>query len=457
MSLINTAFNHAKDTLFGPSGDSWEWTKHLHPASFRGVPFGVVQGEGVFGRRQAVHEYPYRDKAWIEDMGRATRRFTLRGFLLQSSGLYKAPNVMTQRDSLIAACETGSAGTLVHPTLGELTVSIPESGLRITEGMGGRVFEFTLTVIESGVRVFAITSSADAASTVQTSWLSLAAKTAGTFIGEIHGTINFFSGTMRTLQNTAGFWMRSVTNTLNAATNLGNSLHSTFGRERFGRYNHGAFNDATHDEQQTQVVMAQATQNRDAITKSLTALTVAQTPEAYADATLNVINLLGSTVTSPPDRVNMMEKLTQFTDPIYHPPGGEKIASDTAVRFFTTLSAGAMANAAADVTLRSYDDAISLMGRVCDTLDAAILSAGDTNEDGVYEALLTLRENTVTLLQNRGASLAPMVNERLNTNLPSLNLANRFYQDAARSDDLVDEANPIHPAFMPRKFKAQNQ
>ncbi|WP_337049776.1 DNA circularization protein [Serratia fonticola] len=456
MPLINTAFNDAKDALFGPSGDSWQWSEHLHPASFRGVPFGVVQGEGVFGRRQAVHEYPYRDKAWIEDMGRATRRFTIRGFLMQSSGLYTAPDVMTQRDSLIAACETGTSGTLVHPTLGELTVSVPAGGLRITEGIAGRVFEFTLTVIESGVRVFAITGSADAPSTVQTSWLSLAARTAGTFIGEIHGTINFFNGAIKTLHNTAEFWKRSVTSTMDAATNLGNSLHSTFGRERFGRYNHGSFNDATHYEQQTQAVMATTIQNRDAINKSLAALTLAQTPEAYSDATINVINLLGSTVTSPPDRVNMMEKLTQFTDPIYHPPGGERIVSGTSVRLFTTLSAGAMATAAAHVSLRSYDDAINLMGRVCNTLDIAILSAGDNSADEVYESLLELRSATVIILQNRGASLAPMVTESLNANLPSLNLANRFYQDASRSDDLVDEANPIHPAFMPRKFKAQS-
>ncbi|MNY61817.1 hypothetical protein D3C86_1985400 [compost metagenome] len=106
--------------------------------------------------------------------------------------------------------------------------------------------------------------------------------------------------------------------------------------------------------------------------------------------------------------------------------------------------------------LRSYDDAINLMGRVCDTLDGAILAAGDNSEDEVYEALLTLREDTVALLQSRGASLAPMVTESLSANLPSLNLANRFYQDVARADDLVDEANPIHPAFMPRKFKAQS-
>ncbi|MBE8595340.1 DNA circularization N-terminal domain-containing protein [Xenorhabdus sp. BG5] len=61
------------------SGSSWKWAEHLRPASFRGVPFAVISGESVFGRRQAVHEYPYRDTAWIEDLGRATRRITLRG------------------------------------------------------------------------------------------------------------------------------------------------------------------------------------------------------------------------------------------------------------------------------------------------------------------------------------------------------------------------------------------
>ncbi|ETS31119.1 hypothetical protein BB987_09415 [Photorhabdus temperata] len=33
--------------------EAWKWSEHLHPASFRGVPFAVVSGESVFGRRQA--------------------------------------------------------------------------------------------------------------------------------------------------------------------------------------------------------------------------------------------------------------------------------------------------------------------------------------------------------------------------------------------------------------------
>ncbi|EKN4897377.1 DNA circularization N-terminal domain-containing protein, partial [Yersinia enterocolitica] len=54
MSLISNALSD----LLGTGGDSWQWSEHLHPASFRGVPFAVMTAEGVFGRRQAIHEYP---------------------------------------------------------------------------------------------------------------------------------------------------------------------------------------------------------------------------------------------------------------------------------------------------------------------------------------------------------------------------------------------------------------
>lgn len=135
-------------------GASDDWQSQLQPSSFRGVPFAVVNEEGSHGRRQAVHEYPYRDTAWIEDLGRGTRRFVIRGFLIQNSLVYGGGDAITQRQSLIAACEEKGSGTLVHPIHGELTVSIPENGLRITGSMeSGRVFEFTLMVIESGAKV----------------------------------------------------------------------------------------------------------------------------------------------------------------------------------------------------------------------------------------------------------------------------------------------------------------
>ncbi|MCV5934699.1 multidrug DMT transporter permease, partial [Escherichia coli] len=39
---------------------------------------------------------------------------------------------------------------------------------------------------------------------------------------------------------------------------------------------------------------------------------------------------------------------------------------------------------------------------------------------------------------------------------PSLALANRLYQDAARADELVQAVSPVHPAFMPLSFTARN-
>jgi prophage DNA circulation protein len=38
--------------------------------------------------------------------------------------------------------------------------------------------------------------------------------------------------------------------------------------------------------------------------------------------------------------------------------------------------------------------------------------------------------------------------------MPALSLAQRLYQDAGRSDELVAEAVPIHPAFMPSRCRA---
>lgn len=45
------------------------WQDSLRQASFGGVPFGVDIAAGQNGRKVAVHQYPWRDGAWPEDMG----------------------------------------------------------------------------------------------------------------------------------------------------------------------------------------------------------------------------------------------------------------------------------------------------------------------------------------------------------------------------------------------------
>lgn len=64
MAIIQDAIT---SLMGGDASDDWQ--SQLRPCSFRGVPFAIISEEGSHGRRQAVHEYPYRDTAWIEVWG----------------------------------------------------------------------------------------------------------------------------------------------------------------------------------------------------------------------------------------------------------------------------------------------------------------------------------------------------------------------------------------------------
>lgn len=98
------------------SGASWSegsWWQQLQPGSWRGVGFVLDAGGTAAGRRVAIHEYPYRDDAWAEDLGKLPRRFSIQAYLV-------GDDVYQQRDAMVAACEQAGAGTLVHPTLGSI-------------------------------------------------------------------------------------------------------------------------------------------------------------------------------------------------------------------------------------------------------------------------------------------------------------------------------------------------
>ena len=65
-----------------------------------------------------------------------------------------------------------------------------------------------------------------------------------------------------------------------------------------------------------------------------------------------------------------------------------------------------------------------------------------------------LRSAAVQDLNARGAQLPELVTILLPGSLPVLTLSNRLYGTADRSDELVQRARPIHPAFMPVRFQA---
>lgn len=116
-----------------------QWLNKLSPASFRGVPFFLMEDPTeVVGRRRANHEYAGRDDPYSEDMGRKQRTYTVAGGVDGDDFIEKA-------SALKDAFEQQGAGVLVHPYLGELMV-LGEA----TFTYQGRLASFVFTCDEAG-------------------------------------------------------------------------------------------------------------------------------------------------------------------------------------------------------------------------------------------------------------------------------------------------------------------
>lgn len=114
----------------------------LYEASFRGVPFFVTKVELTVGRRTVTHEYPQRDKPYVEDIGRATRKLTFTAFVV-------GDDYIKQVQRLIGAIEAPGEGLLIHPHLGEMRCCL-EQASTITFTDATRTASLTLKAIESG-------------------------------------------------------------------------------------------------------------------------------------------------------------------------------------------------------------------------------------------------------------------------------------------------------------------
>lgn len=446
----------------------WQWSEHLLQASFRGVPFGVLSGESVFGRRQAIHEYPYREQSWLEDLGRSTRRITIKGFLVQDSLVYTAPDVMTQRNNLIAACEQGEIGTLVHPTLGELMVSVTESGLRINEGVdSGRVFEFELTVIESGLRVFAVTDSEKLGDLSFGEWLKQSVTTIAKTIALIKGEIRSVTQMIKTVKQTLDFWSLMVDSAINEVTNLSDGLKSTFGSQKYGRYQDGhiggSVSGATGKKVKTSTnnenelidkTLNQAIIDKNKITQLLRELDGATSLEDMGEKIQQVFVILITYSGDTRQKMQLLDSLSRFKSKEYQQTEQERRVAALVEMLLVVLASSGLAVVAGQSEPTNSASAADDQRNVYDSLTYAMTVTGDLAIDEIYLLLLDWREETTLFFKHKGSQQGRLSAYELPSSLPSLTVANRLYQNAERSDELVMEIQPRHPAFMPTQFKA---
>lgn len=470
------------------------WVKQLNPASFRGLRFGVLGGEARFGRRLAVHEYPGRDKPFAEDMGRATRVINLVGFLVADSLVYDGGDVIEQRDLMIGAAEKAGPGILIHPTLGQMTVSIPDGGLSVVERWDeGRYFELHFSFIESGDRVFPA-AKPDHKSFLDNVCIVLGLDSLGDFVSSVESTVSTVFKAIKTAEGFISDALDMVESVIQAGQSAVNAVIDTVagfqqivGRIShdassltsltslltgdFGRYSSGSISSALqqskkgHDSSATVAsLIADSVAKRSAVAAASATLATAAagfgpgTVEAFAKAAQNLVVTVAAGIPTPADQIRLLSQLANFTTTDYASTSqigqAKTVAQYVTAALLRRAAIVQLATASSNYAPSSYDDAVTIRNTVVAFIDSEMLIAGDMGDDATYGSLRNLRQAVVQDLDARGASLAPLEVFAIRDNLPSLVLANRLYQDPTRSDELIGEADPIHPAFMPSSFRA---
>lgn len=235
------------------SGQSWQggtWRNRLQPGSWRGVGFVLDAGETIVGRRVAIHEYPYRDTAWGEDLGKLPRRFSVQAFLV-------GDDVYSQRDALVSACEQPGSGTLVHPTMGSVEVVLISPCTVTDRRERGRVVEVAMQfMLASDVRYPGTAISTASAITSAAGLLTAASK------GDLAGVLDAIGTVPAAARQVAGFTSTAIAAVSDAtrALNAVRGLAGTYGR--FASGSRGTLQAATTT---VQGALALATTTRTAV------------------------------------------------------------------------------------------------------------------------------------------------------------------------------------------------
>lgn len=381
------------------------WRDTLQPASFRGVSFKVESHDSQFGRRTVTHEYPQRDKPYVEDLGRAARKIKVDGYVVGS-------NYTVARDALIEACEQGGPGTLVHPYLGTMTVVCEGLTVRERKDEGGMA-AITMSFVEAGEAEFP--------STIKDS-ASVLGAAADTVIGQ--AIIDFAENF--TVDNLPQF----VTD---SASEYVESLADTL---------EGIASDLLPVDNWTEFY-------RDSRALVADVLDLVAAPTTLAQQVADLIGYITSYAPTNKSAVYSLMDLFTFGDdrpavPETTATRRQQAANERAFNALVKEAACAESARLAVLTdFTTWDDATTVQTRIADQIDTQMEVASDQQ----YISLIGLRSELVQGVPASG-DLPRLTTVRTRSVVPSLVLAHRLYGDASRADEIVEQNRIRHPGFI---------
>lgn len=387
------------------------WRDRLLPAKFRGVEFDVLVTDAQLGRRAALHEYPGRDKPWVEDLGRKARVVTLDAVLVGA-------DCLERRDSLLKVLEEPGAGKLEHPTLGEMQATLTDC--RLAESTAeGRMVRFGLVFVEAGELTWPRAAASTPNQVAGKCEAALAAAKSA-FAGglKIGGLPDFIAGSATSVLGGLASQVRAVAGTVQAAL-------------------------APLAELQRQV---------DAFNADL--ITLVYEPAKLGNGVVDMVQQLVRGVAQTPfDALAMTKTMWRFgTLQVDLGGASAKRAIELTnqvemARLVRTTAVAEAARAASTLAFDSYEDAASLRDDITDAMDELLLAIAD---DDAFDTLRALRAAAVADITARGADLTRLSRHTPLGTLPVLVLAQQLYADATQADDVLARNARLvpHPLFV---------
>lgn len=383
------------------------WRDAIEQGSFRGITFHVDTNEYSSGRRTALHQYPNRDAAYIEDMGREARAIAFDAYIV-------GDDYLQQKNDLIAALEQAGPGELVHPLYGVRTVQAGAFSVRENQREGRFVrfaMEFTETALPGQP-----SDAADTQSAVERS-----ADDAAAALGEA----------LTDTLDVTGLPQWAVSKAATVVELAGDVISAAFAPVQL------AADEAADLNQQINRLTADAEG-------------LAREP----DELLDVMNITFGTVAGTDSDVKTRIKslLDLYDGYAPAPENTDTSTREAAERNRAAVEAYVRSRAvieAARIAPEQDYDSLQAARATRDAIAERMDEQADTADDGVYIALRDLRARLVLAVPGEGESLPRLATITLQQSEPALLTAYRLYEDAGRGDRVAARNNIRHPGFMP--------
>jgi hypothetical protein len=129
--------------------------------------------------------------------------------------------------------------------------------------------------------------------------------------------------------------------------------------------------------------------------------------------------------------------------------GSLSLMTQLVMRAALVMTLGLECNIIGRLKFKTHDDVQQLILQVRDAFESAKAIGIDELDVLVYQTVNAMGGAIINLLARNQLKLPRFVSWHSKSPMPSLYLANRIYGDASRADEISDENDVIHPAFMP--------